>query len=211
MPKNDEPRPPKGLTKAQKNNRVKFLKVAEEKFTQYGFKKTTIEDICQSAGLSKPTFYSLFKNKVDLLSQTFVHVSDSLILEWHSKLSENATAREKLQSLLEYYEQVIVRREIFTIILEDPETMQTIPNFFHDMEQHPIFGCFRDIIAQGIKNGEFNVKEPDAAIWMIYSILDGIYLLYPMMTGNKGALENKKFAQEARDFIFKGLGVQNDG
>jgi len=68
------------LTKVQLNNRVKLLNAAEQTFIQFGFKKTTIEDICQNAGLSKPTFYAQFKNKVDVLSQTLVFVADNLIL-----------------------------------------------------------------------------------------------------------------------------------
>jgi len=45
-----------------------IIEAAERLFTRHGSKRVTIEEICREAGLSKPTFYKVFKNKVDLVS-----------------------------------------------------------------------------------------------------------------------------------------------
>lgn len=54
-----------------KNNLPKkqtdLVQTAEELFKQFGFKKITVEDICQKAGTSKMTFYKYFKNKNEII------------------------------------------------------------------------------------------------------------------------------------------------
>ena len=49
------------------NFRDSLLTSSRECFSKHGIKKTTIEDICKGAKVSRPIFYRFFKNKQELL------------------------------------------------------------------------------------------------------------------------------------------------
>ena len=71
----------------------KILEVAIEQFSRYGVRTVTMEDIARLAGISKKTIYQEFKDKKDLVKETFAAV-----------LSED---REKMCYLLENEDGVI--------------------------------------------------------------------------------------------------------
>ncbi len=43
-----------------------IIESARKLFMRYGIKRVTVEEICETAGVSKMTFYKHFKNKLDL-------------------------------------------------------------------------------------------------------------------------------------------------
>jgi AcrR family transcriptional regulator len=45
-----------------------ILRVAEDSFLHYGFKKTGVDAIANRLGISKKTIYKFFPTKVDLLN-----------------------------------------------------------------------------------------------------------------------------------------------
>ena len=54
----------KGPVKSKKYEQI--VDTAQELFMRYGIRRVTIEEICETAGVSKMTFYKHFKNKIDL-------------------------------------------------------------------------------------------------------------------------------------------------
>jgi len=43
-----------------------IIKTSRDLFMRYGIKRVSVEEICETAGVSKMTFYKRFKNKLDL-------------------------------------------------------------------------------------------------------------------------------------------------
>lgn len=54
----------------------KILEIAIEQFSRYGVRTVTMEDIARLAGISKKTIYQEFKDKRDLVKETFGSVLD---------------------------------------------------------------------------------------------------------------------------------------
>lgn len=52
----------------------KILEIAIEQFSRYGVRTVTMEDIARLAGISKKTIYQEFKDKRDLVKETFKSV-----------------------------------------------------------------------------------------------------------------------------------------
>jgi AcrR family transcriptional regulator len=46
---------------------LQILKTGLDLFQRFGIKRVTIEEICQTANVSKMTFYKYFKNKNELV------------------------------------------------------------------------------------------------------------------------------------------------
>lgn len=52
----------------------KILEIAIEQFSRYGVRTVTMEDIARLAGVSKKTIYQEFKDKKELVKETFARV-----------------------------------------------------------------------------------------------------------------------------------------
>ncbi len=64
--------------------RTQVIKTATDLFSRFGTKRVTVEEICETAEVSKVTFYKYFKNKVDLIRQ----IRDELIEIGFTKFDE---------------------------------------------------------------------------------------------------------------------------
>ncbi|MFP4557445.1 MAG: TetR/AcrR family transcriptional regulator [Bacteroidales bacterium] len=78
-----------------------ILLTAKDLFWRYGFKRVTIEEVCQKAGVSKMTFYRYFSNKLDLAKAVFDMVIDKSIIDFKSLMSEDIPASEKMKRMLQ--------------------------------------------------------------------------------------------------------------
>jgi AcrR family transcriptional regulator len=77
-----------------------ILLTAKELFWKYGFKKVTVEEVCQKANASKMTFYRLYPNKMDLARAVFDMVIDKSIEEFRALMRSSLPAPEKMKKML---------------------------------------------------------------------------------------------------------------
>jgi AcrR family transcriptional regulator len=78
-----------------------ILETARLLFWKYGFKKVTVEEVCEKAGVSKMTFYRYFSNKTDLAMAVYEQVVDEGIQKFRKILhDENTGALEKIEQIL---------------------------------------------------------------------------------------------------------------
>ena len=99
-------KPIEGTEDKQAARREAIIDAALDCFLQYGFAKTSLEDIAKRAGLSRPLLYLLFKNKEEL----FV---ESLRLLYQSEIDNARPVLDlplsKKEQLLQIYEELLVK------------------------------------------------------------------------------------------------------
>jgi len=200
----------KRLTEAHLKKQRRFFDAAEPLFERLGFQKTSVQDVCKAAELSKPTFYSQFKNKEELFVALLFDVFGREITDWKNAQPANAEPLSRLLAFIEFYEDVLMKKPIFRLIVEDPMVMEKFAWVLHHTANSPVLTTLRQILQDGIDAGQFRQLDPDVALWIIYSILDSMYILMPMMTGEPGASENPEMAKEVKSFILSGVGVNNE-
>ncbi|MCP4133043.1 MAG: TetR/AcrR family transcriptional regulator [bacterium] len=87
---------------SEKEKKNLIIETAEKFFFHYGFKKTTVDEIAQTAGIAKGTVYLYFKSKEDILiAIAFRHFKQS-IERLEKKLSVIDDIREKLKTVIEH-------------------------------------------------------------------------------------------------------------
>jgi len=196
----------RGLTETQENNQIRFYKSAEALFERHGYKKTTIMEICASTSLSKPTFYDLFKDKADFFARLLLYITETEMRSWKQKFPDNSNPALQVEAFIDFYATSLAVRPIFRLILEDPEVMEKFGHIIYHQPNSPVFSTLMGIIQRGVDSGHFNKIDPDSAVWMVYAILDSMYVLLPMITGKKGAAEDPALARDVKTFILNGLG-----
>ena len=75
-------------------------------FAQYGFRRTTMNDIAKSAGISRPALYLMFENKEDLFQGLAAHRLDQAIDSALSMLQGNGKIADRFLESLLVFEQI---------------------------------------------------------------------------------------------------------
>ncbi|MFC5625650.1 TetR/AcrR family transcriptional regulator [Algoriphagus winogradskyi] len=134
--------------------REKILEIASEQFSQYGVRAITMEDIARLAGISKKTIYQEFKDKKELVMETF-----SLALK---------EDQESLNKILEQEDGVIehlmftsrmVRERLATlnpmVLLEIQKYFPEVWEMFNEFKQNVIVTDIVNVIEKGKTLGYF--------------------------------------------------------
>lgn len=95
---------PKGFTEQERINISEKL-IAECKLSwqKYGYKKTSIDDLCKKVGISKGAFYLFFETKESLFMETLKRVQKNLYRVVENVLSENQNRDGIAKALKEIY------------------------------------------------------------------------------------------------------------
>jgi len=88
---------------AFENNRkyTALLGSARKLFWKHGFRRVTIDEICQDAKASKMTFYRFFRNKTDLAKTVLDIFLDENLKVYRSIMSESTSVSDKLRKLIQ--------------------------------------------------------------------------------------------------------------
>lgn len=78
-----------------------ILDAALHCFLNFGYSKTSMDDVAKKAGLSRPLIYLKFKNKEDLLLGLFDHIMEGRLEEVEKLVKTNASKKEKLTKMCE--------------------------------------------------------------------------------------------------------------
>lgn len=73
-----------------------ILESARRFFFRYGFKKTSMDEIAEDAGVGKGTLYNYFKNKVDLFVRLAEQKREEMLEQIETHVSRAKRADEKL-------------------------------------------------------------------------------------------------------------------
>ncbi|MEK8131318.1 TetR/AcrR family transcriptional regulator [Paenibacillus filicis] len=76
--------------------KLHIISTALEVFFKYGYKRVSMNDIAQAAGISRAGLYLFFKSKEEVFSSTILFNGDSLIEEIQKGLPQRSTPEEKI-------------------------------------------------------------------------------------------------------------------
>ena len=77
-----------------------LLQTAKELFWKHGFKRVTIEEICQKANVSKMTFYRHFDNKLAIAKAVFDMVAGDAVVAFKELMRRDISPSEKIQGMI---------------------------------------------------------------------------------------------------------------
>lgn len=194
------------MSKDQDAKRQRLFEAAGPLFERFGYRKTTVEEICQAAGMSKRTFYELFSDKADLFMEITQAWMNQIAEEWEEGLPEDMDPLGRLNTLIDYYPKMITEHPSLRVIVEEPELWRNFSEKLDEIRFVQIGGTLHTILKEGVAEGQFRDMDTHIAIWLIFSLLDTVYLLMPALMDVPGAMDNPALAKETKQFILWGLG-----
>jgi len=85
----------------EKKSRI--LAAARSVFLRYGFKRVSMNDIAEAAGMSRPALYVLFKNKEEIFVEAYLHWVDETIAQVEVAMAQTASPKDKLARAFEIW------------------------------------------------------------------------------------------------------------
>jgi AcrR family transcriptional regulator len=77
-----------------------IVTTAKDLFWKHGFKRVSIEEICQKASVSKMTFYKYFPNKIELAKTIFNDVIEESVRRFREIMREDSSPAEKMKKVM---------------------------------------------------------------------------------------------------------------
>jgi AcrR family transcriptional regulator len=179
-----------------------------ELFANFGYKKTTVEDVADKLSMTKGNLYFYVKNKKQLYEQTIHHA----LTQWQAHVQKAVDKRtdpiEKFQAMavsaLAYIEKNVPLRRV---IMNDPTIFTLSPkeDRFSKANQAAM-ATLRQILEQGIEQKQFYPMEVDQVTIYLFSV----YMMFLIKTYGKADQPSpKKLFTTALELTLRGLLTQD--
>lgn len=162
-------------TEKGRKKRDLILDKAKELFIQQGYAATSMEDLVQYIGVSKGSIYYHFKSKDDLFVQLLVRQNQEWINAWVEKSVDFLSFEEKVYGIADHmvddFQNPLTKvGEEFYI--SSPENQLLLDDFLEIIREPR--KLYRDIFAEGVKEGLLSEEELDDIAIVFASLLDGL-------------------------------------
>ena len=158
--------------------RAQLVTAAAETFARQGVAATSVADIVRSAGVAQGTFYLYFPSKDDVILAVVETVAESILAGLQGRLgTPDLPAKQRLRD--------------FGHLLADlsrADDLSDVTDFIHRPENRALHDRFAEhllprmvplmhqLIADGVADGSFRVRDPCAAAWFVLGGLQSVEL-----------------------------------
>ena len=120
---------------AKKDCKIIIEEAAKELFCKYGFKRISIEDVCNKAGISRKTFYTYYDNKLDLLTCILTHINNNVKEQISNIIDKDMSFVEKMYQISEYnISQLETISDEFLADMRD-SSMKVLKDYFDEISR----------------------------------------------------------------------------
>lgn len=182
-----------------------LLRQAAYAFRINGYHGTSLADIAEALGISKPTLYYYVKNKQDLLYECHLAASDQALESICTDMSLNALDR-LCQTISSYVHSIISDDSYSVIILEEkslnPKQLADVLRRRDEFQSQII-----DIIRQGVEEGTIVPCEPKFGAFCVLGAANWVTKWYR----RPGSWQVDEIASGISDFVRSGLSTKSAG
>jgi len=167
-------------------NRETILKIAQEIFSKYGYKKTTLDDIANAVRKGKSSLYYYFKSKEDLFQAVIMKEVEVLAKELDKVVNRNTDPIDKLRDyMLTKINTFRNLANFYNALENDVTAIGFIEEIKNRYEQDEI-RLIKRILIEGVRKNEFEIYDFNLAAIGITMALKGLEM--PLSAGTYGNL-----------------------
>ena len=186
------------------------MTAATDLFNRKGYAATSVREIVEAAGVTKPVLYYHFGNKEGLYLALFQEGYAALLELLAEARSHRGTVRERIAFLCDrvylfHAEHLPLVRVMHSIYYGPP---QGAPAFDFDATHHTFQALTAEILQEGLKTGELRPMPVEQATWAVVGALNialEIDLCHPEQSLGRHGLAR------LLDAVFDGLAVPAAG
>lgn len=184
----------------------RLLESAKMLFSQKGYYATSVEDIVESAGFSKGTFYFYFKSKEELFKSLVEEMNLNIVKRLENFLERDLPLEDALIEYAKVFlEDIYQNRHIAQIFLfQLVGTNEEFRKLYYTKVSH-----FRELLTKmvdrAIQKGEINYKNAENIVNLYAGFLRMLVLEYVFREKEPDLERVKSLAQEGVKVLFRGL------
>ena len=150
-----------------------ILAAAAQLFQAQGYARTSMQDIADAVGMSRPAVYYHFKNKDELLARL---VEDVTVRTQREAARIAATAGNgdhaaTLRTMTRAHALWILRHpQHFAVVQRDEASLPEHLRAIQDAAKRDLLNSFRQVVASGVAAGQFRQVEPTVAALCIFGM-----------------------------------------
>ena len=171
-------------TRSKKLSRDAILSEAKRLFSKRGYKGTTLQDLTQSFGVSRPSIYYYYKNKMEILSELHSQGFNEARLELDRILQTDLPTREKFRKILMAHTQTLAKdTELHKIFYLDEVEMPLKLRKEIRKRRRSYTERIIEEYRKGIDKGIFRNIDPKMAVYLLLGSCNWLTLWYSPKKG----------------------------
>lgn len=201
------------MNSSQKNRTSKtdkreaILQASWKLIRHYGYNKTTVEDIAQSAGVGKGTVYLHFRSKAEIMLALTDLTNERIVHDLEQIAAKDTPPADRLR-------ECVLHRimTLFDIVHRYPHSQDVIASLLPEIVQR-LEGYVRrhgellgEILRDGVAAGELAVDDPSATGQLLANLFE---LLTPPHYRFRSRNSLEEFANQVVDLTLVGLGSES--
>jgi len=168
-------------TKRKEAKREALRRAALELFKIHGFKKVTMNDIAQRAGVSQVTVFNHFGSKDELVRDVMKWFTTNLVEKYTAMTESDLPFLEKLAAIVVDKTEVISQFEgelVQEVLRGDPQLQAHIDDLYNNKLKPNIISFFNE----GAKQGYINRKYSPDSIMFYFEVMRRGFAAIPDIT-----------------------------
>ncbi len=144
----------------------RIIKVAQDIFKRFGFKKSTMDEIAAAAGKGKSTLYHYFKSKDEIFAAVVEKEGNTMFRELNKIITANIDSKLKIKKyIIKRMELINELSNLYSAIKSDYlNHFNFIQKYRIKYDEYEIL-LLEQILQDGINKKEFNINEDDTKIY----------------------------------------------
>ncbi len=194
------------MPKPTEETRLQILEAAQNRFMQYGFQKTNVNEIAADCDMSPANLYRFFESKGDMGAAVVKrHIENTKKLKVLTTELEG-TAQEKLvyfcHKTIEYNHNIFSNQiHLFELMEFISKKRKELPTEHVALKQ----ACIREILELGQKTGEIGPGDPQQLAMLIFQALRGFVLPHTLIPSGTALEKLKLQSSKLIQLLFAGL------
>lgn len=168
-------------------NRETILQIAQEIFSKYGYKKTTLDDIANAVRKGKSSLYYYFSSKEDLFQAVIAKEVDILKQALEKVVFRSMDPEEKLREYI--LTKLTTYRDLANLYnaLENDVTAIGFIEVIKVKNEKEEIRMIKRILIEGVRRDKFNIDDLNLTAIGITTAIKGLEM--PLSTGNYGSFD----------------------
>ena len=144
----------------------RIIKVAQDIFKRFGFKKSTMDEIAAAAGKGKSTLYHYFRSKDEVFAAVIEKEGNTMFRELNKIITANIDSKLKIKKyIIKRMELINELSNLYSAIKSDYlNHFNFIQKYRVKYDEYEIL-LLEQILQDGINKKEFNINEDETKMY----------------------------------------------
>ncbi|MEQ8803247.1 TetR/AcrR family transcriptional regulator [Haliea sp.] len=192
---------PKTLRNAEKRNQI--MAGSLQVFLKHGFHGASIDNIAATAGVSKPTIYSYFKDKEGLFAAIIRDIADRILIPTRETVPASVSVEEALERFTHVYASVMLDPKMLAmhrLAVGEAQRFPKVGELFYRAGPEAALRGIMEYLQIFIDRGDLDIQDLESAAHHFWGLT-----LNPMRTMMLFMCDYSPSREEVEESIHRGI------